>query len=61
MQRLDGAIGQTSWQFFPHDDGSLSDVAVHPDGTVFVSAMGYYYPDVAYLVALNDETGAVSR
>lgn len=61
VQRLDGATGHLSWQFFPHDDGSLSDVAVHPDGKVFVTVHGYYYPDVTYLVAINEETGATSR
>ncbi len=61
VQRIDGATGQVAWQYFAPDDGNLSEVAVHPDGTVFVSTEGYYYPDLTYLVGLNGETGAVSQ
>jgi hypothetical protein len=61
VQRIDGATGKISWEYFAPDDGSLSEVAVHPDGTVFVSTEGYYYPDVTYVVGLNGETGAEAR
>ena len=61
VQRIDGATGQVAWQYFAPDDGNLSEVAVHPDGPVFVSTEGYYYPDLTYLVGLNGETGAVSQ
>ena len=61
VQRIDGATGKVSWEYFAPDDGSLSEVAVHPDGTVFVSTEGYYYPDVTYVVGLNGETGAEVR
>jgi len=61
VQRIDGATGKVSWEYFAPDDGSLSEVAVHPEGTVFVSTEGYYYPDVTYVVGLNGETGAETR
>jgi hypothetical protein len=61
VQRIDGATGAVSWEYFAPDDGDLSEVAVHPDGTVFVSTEGYYYPDVTYLVGLDGETGAVRQ
>ena len=61
VQRIDGATGKISWEYFAPADGSLGEVAVHPDGAVFVSTEGYYYPDVTYVVGLNGETGAETR
>jgi alpha-tubulin suppressor-like RCC1 family protein len=61
VQRIDGATGTVSWQYFAPDDGPLSEVAVHPDGRVFVSTEGYYDPDLTYLIAFDGDTGTVNR
>ena len=59
VQRLDGATGVVSWAYVS-DDGSLSEVAIHPDGTVFVTDHEYHTADT-YLVALDGATGAATR
>jgi hypothetical protein len=59
VQRLDGATGAVSWEYVS-DGGSLSEVAVHPEGTVFVTDEAYDTAET-YLVALNGDTGAASR
>ena len=40
-----------SWEYVA-DDGDLSEVAVHPDGTIFVTDEEYHTADT-YLVALD--------
>ena len=59
MQRIDGATGAVSWEYVA-DDGDLSEVAVHPDGTVFVTDWEYHSADT-YLVALDGLSGAATR
>ena len=59
VQRLDGATGVVSWAYVS-DDGSLSEVAIHPDGTVFVTDHEYHTADT-HLVALDGATGAATR
>jgi len=59
VRRLDGATGTISWEYIAQD-GSLTEFAVHPNGTVYLADEAYHRPGTD-LVALNGLTGAVAR
>jgi hypothetical protein len=57
IRRLDGATGGVTWEYLVI--GSVSKVAVHPDGKVFTSEWPYYGVE-AYLTAIHP-TGLVQK
>jgi hypothetical protein len=59
VQRRDGVSGEVTWEYFA-DDGALSEVAIHPDGRIFVVDEAYHTADTD-LVALDGVTGISQR
>jgi hypothetical protein len=60
IRRLDGRTGGVTWEYVVEGGaGSISEVAIHPDGTVYAFEEPYYGASV-YLVGINP-SGAVQR
>lgn len=59
IRRLDGRTGQITWEYYSYD-GELSEVAIHPNGTVYVTDEQYHTADT-FLVALDGVTGLTTQ
>jgi len=60
VRRIDGRTGEITWEYIASEGGwttHVSDVAIHPDGTVFLVQTG---PSAAHLVGIGP-TGISSR
>src|SRR2546423_1217201 len=56
VQRFDGRTGQLSWEYIPVG-GFLTDAAIHPDGTVYVSE--FHITGLSYLVSIAPNGNAI--
>src|SRR6185369_3088711 len=54
LQRFDGRTGLMSWEYVP-TGGFLTDAAVHPDGTVYLSE--FHIAGTSYLVGVTPGGG----